>query len=843
MRKVIRVDRVLTGGYAFDANEQENSTTASAASLSSFSVNVKASDMTPKRGNIQPSPGVVIPTLNSSLLPISDNGSLPISCDTENDTDDQNRNENKNSKHGYIFSEQANIEIAVPIPLDVVPKCESRNFLYRVISSTPLTILTGPSIDAPKTKAILIPGTIHEVCLRVTIPQKGKQPNTNDSITSTFLRLTRRLGWVVNGKRISRKGGFDDGNDSDSSWVPLMKEISNEEADECGVSIISRGTSRSATSLLATPISAASRRHRPPRRKVGGRMDVIDSTPLPRHVVGPSLQNGNDTSALTDTSANMSMNMNNSQTHVDPRSLMSPSSNISLLSDDTSSIDPTGTNRSQGGAFSPDRSIARSTVSTSLVPSFFLMRVNAPRGLKILDAPHFQVNNLIHGGHAISSGNSHDGFSTSTAPTKDSYGISAGGGNQSIFQTMAGHHTTTMTSKTSNPAVFDSITKARRLPRGSVFEATKRLEASNAFCQGAGLIKLSDNSGWAIVPRQNELNEQYRGYSGALAHTREGEATRAFEEVGNSLGNRSQDTIFLRVISRGGITVSLPPIPISESDIDTSPTSSATGSSILSAGGHPMLNVGVSSDSDVASSVGSAFLDSMFRTPRKKEKQPESINENKTEHQHLHNRPPIGERHVVSTIVPCGTCVEVDRWLDPTDTEQHLFKNESARIRGGQGWIPRFVNGKPVVETIMPPEFRFGSMWFRVCDQKGIKVRLGPSKRASSIKSDDGVYFRFECGEFLRASEVVTFFKHDSKYECFAKLYRNRHVRLHSGELRPLSSLTSQAEWVQVLEKEIDFWKNAKQSPGLSDIDKVGDTMLCWMRELLFEKDHLFTLK
>lgn len=42
------------------------------------------------------------------------------------------------------------------------------------------------------------------------------------------------------------------------------------------------------------------------------------------------------------------------------------------------------------------------------------------------------------------------------------------------------------------------------------------------------------------------------------------------------------------------------------------------------------------------------------------------------------------------------------------------------------------------------------------------------------------------------------FFRHNSVQESFAKLYRNRHVRLHTGDLRPLSSLTTQAEWVQV---------------------------------------------
>jgi hypothetical protein len=835
MRKVIRVDRVLTGGYAFDAaNEEESS------SNNNNNNDVNVNNMTPKRGNIQ---CMTIPLLCSSLLPIPDNNNnnnnnknnnistsntsntssstntvaiQQLSSDKGNNNSNINNDNNSRiSHHGYIFSEQSYARIAIPIPIDIVPKCEHGSFMYKVICSTPVPILTGPCLDAPPTKGILIPGTVHEVCLRV-VQQEEEHQKENTMIS--FLRLTRRRGWVADRKIIpmaSSVHNTNNNNNNDSggrSWIPLMKEISNEEVDECGLSVTSRGTSGTImSSALATPISSANRRHRPPRRKRG----VIDSNPLPRHVVGPSLQyrnsnnnnNNNDASALTDTSTSM----NNSQhQHHDPRAIMSPASNISLLSDDASSIDCI-TNKSYGGNLSPDRSVARSTTSSSVhQPSFFLMRVNAPRGLKILDAPHFQVNNLIHGSHgATTSGGAstgcnshhhhhhhhHDDFSASAYPaTKDAmYGKA---GNQSIFQTMTGHHqTTTLTSKTSNPAIFDSITKARKLPRGSVFEATKRLEASNAFSQGAGLIKLSDNSGWAIVPRQDELNDQYRSYSGSLAYTREGEATKAFEEVGNSIGNNRQDTIFLRVLTRAGVSVSLPPIPNTESDIDTSPTSSTAGSSVVSS--TIGLKLGISSQgSDVASSVGSSFLDSMFRTPRKV-RELES-NESKADHKSNHNRPPIGERNVISTTIPCGTCVEVDRWVDPSDMEHYLFKNEFARLRGGQGWIPRFVNGKPVVATVTPPEFRFGSVWFRVRERKGIKVRLGPSRRASSIKSDDGVYFRFECGEFLRASEVVTFFRHNSTQESFAKLYRNRHVRLHTGELRPLSSLTAQAEWVQV---------------------------------------------
>jgi hypothetical protein len=741
---------VLTGGYAVDAVDSP----------------VEAYDKTPKRGNTQPNVSVVGP----SPLPVSGGLSISHSISEETSNNLQMTADGKDHQHGYIFAYRKQVPIAIPI--EIPPKCEHGNFLYRVVSSTPLPIFTGPCADAPKTKGMLIPGTVHEVCLRMheTHPQM------------CYLRLARRRGWVADRRLPSRNG-------NKSSPLSVMKEVTDEDAtDECNVSVFS-----TAASSVATPVSAARRRHRPPRRKREAKK--IEHMPLPRHVLGPSA------SSLChprhETATNFESQMVN-QSH--DKSVMSPSSNVSLLSD-SSSLEHT---HKQTGTVTPDRSVARSTASSTISqPTFLLMRVNAPRGLKILDAPHFQVNNLIHGNHP--------GSSTVASPMKDLAGQT---GNKSIFQTMAGHHTTTLTSKIGNPAIFDSITKARKLPRGSVFEASKRMETSGAFSQGVGLIKLSDNSGWAIVPKQEELDEQYRSYSGSLAGIKEGEATRAFEDVGNAVMDERQSSIYLRILSKGGISVSLPPSASTASDDETSPTSSAAGSSAVS--GNNGFGQLTSNDSDVASSVGSSFLDAMFRTPRKKDADQNSTDSRRDASNH-HSKHPVVEKIQFSTVIPCGMCLEVERWASPTEFEHYLHKSEFARLRGGQGWIPRYVNGKAVTETISPPEFRFGSFWFRVQERRGIKVRLGPSKRAPSIKSEDGVYFRFECGESLRASEVVTFFRHNAPSECFAKLYRNRHVRLHTehGEVRPLGSLTVQAEWVQVFGDEELYLEECATEPRI----------------------------
>ena len=116
----------------------------------------------------------------------------------------------------------------------------------------------------------------------------------------------------------------------------------------------------------------------------------------------------------------------------------------------------------------------------------------------------------------------------------------------------------------------------------------------------------------------------------------------------------------------------------------------------------------------------------------------------------------------------------------------------------------------------------------------GMTVRTGPSKRARPFKSSkDGSYFRFECGEFLRVSEILTIHGHadvDEKEtdhgepithpsESFAKLYRNKSSKQNNRhqlqqlqqqqtqqqnskttkkEFVPLSSYTSPGEWVHV---------------------------------------------
>jgi hypothetical protein len=467
---------------------------------------------------------------------------------------------------------------------------------------------------------------------------------------------------------------------------------------------------------------------------------------------------------------------------------------------------------------------------------YYLIRVVAPKGLKILDTPQFQVNRLIRASGKFSQPQQQPHSQNHTYDTTRSRNSSAVSSSHlvsqmesmhtkslphhSIFQTMSGRLTSTGPSLSGNPAVFDVTSKSRILPRGVLFEASTRMETTDAYYnQGAGLIKLSDNSGWAIVPRQSELEHQYRNFTlnGLPTTMPDGTTLCAYKEVGSAIldthtshnnefsstiASPKRTTIWLRVLARAGVLVScLPPAAQrqnweNDNTTATSPSSSRESSAIASSnpnagGSHTIFT---SNDSDVASSVGSAFLDALFRTPQKKKavesKEPTLVKGINSESQIQLNN-----------VIACGMFLEVERYVNAATSVNS--KREYARLVGGQGWIPLVVADKPTAASLScPPEFRYGSFWFRVQSSRGLKVRLGPSIRASSIKSEDGAYFRFECGEFLRASETVTAFSESGDpIESFAKLYRNRHIRLHSGhhdDFRSLSSLTIQAEWVQV---------------------------------------------
>jgi len=744
-KRAIRVNKVLTGGYAVDA--------AASSMVEDEALR------TPKRSNTH-----YLPLMSPSPVPLGTNlGTYP----------DFDLNSAAGGDLGFLFTEKKGV--ALVSELEEPPRMEHGRFIYQIVASTPIPILTGPCVDAPKTKAMLLPGTVNEVCLRLY----------SDDRHVVFLRLSHRRGWIAD-RKVSYLGGS-----IRIGAVPAVKEITlltNGETDDSTISALSI-----TSSSFSTAGSLARKRHRPPRRKQDLSSDAVEAHLMARHVQpkDPFI-----------------MQAKNHRLKTTPRKVLSPlplsekdltpSSNVSVLSDDhffsaaAVALDPP----------SPELLIGVSLNRTlkPVTPSCYLIRVNAPRGLRILDAPHFQVSNLIHGQMQSSK------YPASSPHLRLDAGSTISTGSYSIFQTMGqGTHTTKSKTKIGNPAIFDPVKRARILPRGALFEASKRMENSGSFSEGAGLIKLSDDSGWAIVPTQDELDLQYRNYHGGVFGVREGEASRAFEEVGNAVIKAGQgdnvdhpSILWLRVTSRNGSTVECaPPIPELSNDGD-SPTSSAGNSSISG----PGSNYGILSgpDSDVASSVGSAFLDAMFKTPSKK-KGGENLRVEKGRAVYKKVYTSNDSTTSKNNVIACGMCVEVEKWDDnPIISDKCVIVQDYVRLRGAQGWIARSVNGKTIAEVVSKPVFRYGSFWFRVLSPHGIKVRVGPSRRADPIKLEEGVDFRFECGEFLRACEVIDVFSDALPGESFAKLFRNRHIQVHREqvEICPLSQMIGLAEWVRI---------------------------------------------
>ena len=707
----IRVDQVLTGGYAFDppttcSHLLNNNSAASAAEDSSE---------TPKKSNIQgytTTAATATAVGNSSSSPATSSVNLAISKSSSSSSSDEDNapldlsqleasTAEANIKrcehegvhhHGFVFSHNRNRKTGslVPIvqPLSRPPTCQHGRFFYKIVSTTPLPILSGPSTDAPLSKAMVLPGTVHEVSFRICIAESDEDQNG-----ILFLRLGRRKGYIAS-RRIGRRN--NNFSLAGRSGELLVKDVT-EEINAAGIeSTQSNGSVDDATtttattsgthntssvlSVLSTSMASSTtarnpnRRHRPPRR----RRDNAPENPRSgrnqrmQHANNVNNHNANNTSMMHNQNDTSTLTNISVQSHSSDRLHQTPSSNVSLLSEDDSSLMDIHQQQQQQqtsfsshehnnshrfhGALSPDRSVARSVMSNQSSQqqqqhsTFYLMRVTAPRGLRILDAPHFQVNNLIHGTQQSAKG----GMASTTLAPNGSTDVAALSGLHStkknqhhLFHTMAGRITTTNgIASMDNAVIFDAVTKTRILPRGAVFEASKRMESSDAlFHQGAGLIKLADNSGWAIVPHQNDLEQQYRNFHGGASSVKEGEALRGgYEEIGNAVvfqgapsesldhsfchprkadsSSASTLGVFMRVVARPGATVvCAPPAALLQDDTNNQSPSSSPASSAVSGGTHPdQLALGKSdSASDVASSVGSSFLDAMFRGTKRSE--------------------------------------------------------------------------------------------------------------------------------------------------------------------------------------------------------------------------------
>jgi hypothetical protein len=757
-QKVIQVKDVLTGGFAIDAEHTATSHT----------------HCTPRRSN-----GMV-----AKHVSFCNNSTSTEHCASPsmNNLDTPERQEVRH--HGYLFLNSCNgFPIAEQIPAPPL-LCQPGRFYYRVISKTPLPILAGPCSDAPLTRGLAMPGTVHEISLRMgSLDKNGQSPIRSLEDGVVFLRLSHRRGWIADRRFIQMSIHEDDGDknrvDSLESNHLIAELVMKEIPDYVDVTTfdISDDMSLGGTSIssasFATPSTIILSRRRPVRHK---KAKDSRSGMIVQHKVNDKEQG-----------------------YVRLSASEADDSDVDIKKADSMNID--------------DSNVNASNSSSLQKPSVYLMRVTAPRGLKMLDAPHFQVSTLMKGQMTLSKLGIHGipGSTKSYSPR----------GNSSWE--------------------IDASGKFRILPRGALFEASsKRLEKAANCSIGSGLIKLADGTGWAIVPNNTDLQEQYNSSAGI--NIPENEMMSAYEEVGNAINNNvdhsnDENVCWVRVIQPQGVLVSCSPDAGQDKSLSRIRSLVPSSSSfMMKPSSSDAIAVNKTEEVGNQSSVNLSFFDS-FRTSRKSDAKLDTLNVARK------------AQKKVSLVIPCGSCVKVDPWASSSSQAQG---QSFARLCGEQGWIPRLIHGMQYSMDIKQPDIRTGSFWFRVQPTDGIKVRIGPSARAPEIKSSAG-YFVFECGEYLRVSEILTIHGHadvddtnnetiDHPSESFARLYRkqNPNTTLHSESkeeaYETLSSLTSPGEWVHVhcngilfleecihppkVERNIEGWRYESVAPMGVEIRK-----------------------
>jgi len=685
-------------------------------------------------------------------------------------------NEDGHSHLGYLLlHNKVGQTIAEPCEQATASSCEQGLFSYRVNASSPVTVLSGPSLDAPPIRCALLPGTIHEVSLRVIIPTTSSGHHANnenndaddddtlgddgDAEVIQFLRLGRRKGWVAD-----RSIETLDGNSNKLRVSFVMVDVTHEKGlnQTMGSQSVSLSMSFEETSSM-TSFALNSTAN-------SSFYSTIQSSSIATPAAVKAQRKRNIRRRAREADVSRPINIGDSFEEVE--SSITGGGGTTVISGGTTVISGDG-----------------SESSLNRTETCYLCRVIAPQGLKILDAPHFQVSNLIH----------------SPTPTKVPPRSSTSPGFSPFSRTnaMVAENSPTLTSgrKRSTPTV-------RYLTRGQFFEASQRMEStgsSSLYSKGQGLLKLADGSGWAIIPYEDELVSHFKSFHGSEPDINDLNAARGFEEVGNAIIPASskhlhrltpskketpkalKDVTWFRVIAPNGVKVLLPPKdkkPMSKDGAHTTPQK-ITEQALKIERSTSSLESEVASVASNTSFLGSVW--SRVSTPSKQS--PPTKAEQKVT--------PTKQSKI--TVIPCGTAVPVESW-DAGEGPQSFIRLLS------QGWIPRSLGGMSYSVETGTPEIRIGSFWLRVKCSSGIDARHGPSLNAPSISSDNGASFRFECGEYLRASEIITFFDKQRgrsfpAKESFAKLYRKNRATNDSNQpllSRYLSLQTYPGEWVQV---------------------------------------------
>ena len=269
--------------------------------------------------------------------------------------------------------------------------------MYRVVSGAPVPVLSGPSVDSVGLGMALLPGTVHEVSLRISVPLSPQLDDDGDRVSETlvddadagevlFLRLGQRRGWVAD-RRI-------DATDSKLRVSYHMQDVTNEDESRCRsnrtLTRRSGGASIGCTGLVDASLSMSfedtSSIHSSALYSAANSSFyssiVASSVPTPTAVKSQRRRNrrrpraggGMDWTQPPELSTLVRENKRVGESFEDQASSITCGDVSTSGEGDHSSLFP--------AQHKPTK-------------SFYLMRVMAPLGLKILDAPHFQVRNYM----------------------------------------------------------------------------------------------------------------------------------------------------------------------------------------------------------------------------------------------------------------------------------------------------------------------------------------------------------------------------------------------------------------------------------------------------------------
>ena len=611
--------------------------------------------------------------------------------------------------HGYLFRGRNGIPIAEEIPSPPL-LCQPGPFFYRVVSTIPLPILAGPCADAPLTRAMALPGTVHEISLRMgSVHGNGIGGGSNNSsplnspgrsgVGGTgledgivYLRSSHRRGWIANrryvllplsspyhdtapsspqrsprnsprnspnttrGHRRNNSGGSYSATSQRTCIELVMKEVSDYvDVSNFGISDdVSLGGTSISSASVSTPISILRTRRRSIRRRnERGRrrgyetrngVSVFPMANLQGKVemkAGKNFGNGLEASPISDLSLHSGLSNRNQRTTNSYHQLTSHAPSDGHL-----------TTHSEVNFDGPKE----------LKPNVFLLRVVAPNGLKILDAPHFQVNNLIRGQGGTATMPVMKTYKSTSSEVSVSKSVASAStiNPSAIFHTMNGSLHTDYGRACSWE--LDASGRKRILPRGVLFEASSRMERSGTFSHGSGLIKLSDGSGWAIIPSKEELLEQYATFQNG-AQSIDAETSKGFEEVGNAIVLKDHqqsnprcnfEASWIRVVQATGVLVSCAPVSQKKED-NRSKRSSPISNTYSSDSSHSKGSV--QHETDAASTVSGVF--GAFRPAKKHDVKVDIMSVASASRNRQWKKNTIN-------LIPCGTCVQVEPSIPST---------------------------------------------------------------------------------------------------------------------------------------------------------------------------------